>query len=675
MKTAYRYSRWDGSQQVFELDEDSLLDALSDDILNHGDINRALRNLFQRGVRNDQGQRLDGLREMMERLRRQRQAQLERYNLDHMMDELKERLQDVINTERAGIDRRLEDAREQLQQAGDQGEHLKGPMQMLEERAQRSKEKLDSLPESLGGAIQELQEYDFMDPEARRKFQELLDMLKQQMMQSFMQSMKQQLQGMSPEQMQDLKNMLRALNQMLRDRAMGLQPDFQGFMQQYGHYFDPNRPNSLDELIQQLQQQMAAMQSLMNSMTPEMRRELEQLMQSVMDSEMLDQMAELAARMHELMPFDDLAREYPFMGEESLTLDQAMDLMGQLQEMDKLEQQVQQVMRNGNIEDLDPEKVEELLGEEARRQLEQLQRIIQQLEEAGYLKRKGDKLELTPRGIRKLAQQALKEVFSQLKKDRLGRHEVFFRGDGGEPTGDTKLYEFGDPFDIHLHRTLFNAVLREGPNVPVRLNPQDLEVNRTEHLTQAATVLLLDQSRSMGMFGSFTAAKKVALALYWLIHSQYPRDYFYVIGFSDYAMEIKGDDLPEVTWNAWVSGTNMQHAFMLSRRLLSKQKVATKQILMITDGEPTAHMEGSRSYFSYPPSYRTIEETLKEVKRCTQEDITINTFMLEANYYLMDFVDKMTRINRGRAFYTTPGQLGRYVMVDYLRNRRKRVGV
>ena len=673
MMRGYRYSRWDGTQQVFDLDEDDIMDSLSDDILAHGDINRALRNLFQRGLRDEQGQRTTGLRDLMERLRQQRQQQLERYNLDSLMDDLKERLQDVVDTERRGIERRLEEARQQLAEAGDQAEHLQGPMRLLEERAQRSKETLDNLPESVGGAIRELSEYDFMDPEARQKFQELLDQLKQQMLRNMMQSIRQQLQSMSPEDMEGLKNMIQALNQMLLDRAMDLDPDFEGFMEQYGHYFDPDRPTSLDELIERLQSQMAAAQSLMNSMDPQMRQELESLMESAIDPEMMDALGELAAQMYADFPFDDLAREYPFMGDESLTLDQAMELMGQLQEMDQLEQQIQQVMRNGSIEDIDLDKVEQHLGEEARRQLEQLQRVIQQLEEAGYLKGKGDRLELTPRGVRKLAQQALREVFSQLKKDRGGRHEVYHRGDGGEPTGETKQYEFGDPFDIDLHRTLFNAALRGGPKVPVRLSPQDLEINRTEHLSQTATVLLLDQSRSMGMFGSFAAAKRVALALYWLIHTQYPRDSFHIIGFSDYGMELKGEDLPEVTWNAWVSGTNMQHAFMLSRKLLSREKVGTKQILMITDGEPTAHLEGSRAYFNYPPSYRTIEETLKEVKRCTQEGITINTFMLEANYYLMDFVDKITRINRGRAFYTTPGQLGSYVMVDYLRSRRKRV--
>ena len=671
----YRYSRWDGSQQGFDLDEDEVMDSLADDILAHGDVDRALRSLLQRGIRGPDGQRIEGLRDLMERLRQQRQQQLERFNLDSVMDDLKERLQDVIDTERAGIDKRLEDGRKRLELAGEDREHLEGAMRLLEERGQSSKEKLDALPESPAGAIRELTDYDFMDPEAREKFHLLQEMLQQQMMQNFFRNMQQQIQQMSPEQMEGLRNMIEALNQMLRDRAMGIDPDFEGFMEQYGHYFDPDRPSSLDELIERLQRQMAAMQSLMDSMPSEMRNELESLMQSAMDPGLAEELAELAGRMYDMFPFDDMAREYPFMGDESLTLEQAMETMGELQNMDDLERQLKQVMRGGDIEDVDLDKAEEYLGEEARRRLEQLQRILRQLEEAGYLKRQGDRVELTPRGIRKLAQQALKEVFSALKKDRIGGHEVFSLGEGGDVTGETKPYEFGDHFDINLHRTLFNSVVREGPSVPVNIRPEDMEVNRTELLTQAATVLLLDQSRSMGMFGSFAAARKVALALYWLIHSQFPRDRFYVVGFSDYAVEFKGEDLPELTWNAWVSGTNMQHALMLSRGLLSKEKASTKQVLMITDGEPTAHLEGTQAYFSYPPSYRTIDETLKEVKRCTQQGITINTFMLEANYYLMDFIDRMTRINGGRAFYTTPGHLGQYVMVDYLSGRRKRVGV
>ena len=669
----YQYSRWDGTQQVFELDEDSIMDSLTDDVLAHGDVERALRDLLWRGMRDDQGQRVEGLRDLRDRLRQQRERQLERYNLDSLMDDLEERLRDVVDTELTGIDRRLEDARQELEQAGDQAEHLQGPMRLLEERAQRNSGRLDDLPESASGAIRELSDYDFMDPEARQKFQELLDMLRQRMMENFFQDMRRQLQDISLGQMEDLKEMVRALNQMLSDRAMGRDPDFQGFMEGFGHYFGPDPPESLDELIGRMGRQMAAMQSLMDSMPGEMRGDLEALLESAMDAGLMRELAELAGQMYSMFPSDDMARDYPFMGDESLTLDQAMELMGQLQDMDELERQMQEVMRRGGIDSIDPGKVEEVLGEDARRQLEQLQHIAQQLEEAGYLRREGDGLELTPMAIRRLAQRSLKEVFSELKKDRTGRYDVYRRGDGGEPTGETKTYEFGDPFDIDLHRSLFNSVLREGPRVPLLMSPEDLEVRRTEHLTQAATVLLLDQSRSMGMFGNFVAAKKVALALYWLIKSQSPRDYFTVIGFSDYAMEIEGKHLAETTWNDWVSGTNMHHAFMLSRKLLSKQKVANKQILMITDGEPTVHLEGGQAYFSYPPTYRTLDETLKEVRRCTQAGITINTFMLATNRYLVSFIDHVTRINRGRAFYTTPGQLGRYVMVDYLSSRRKMI--
>ena len=199
----------------------------------------------------------------------------------------------------------------------------------------------------------------------------------------------------------------------------------------------------------------------------------------------------------------------------------------------------------------------------------------------------------------------------------------------------------------------------------------DFEVHRTEHMTRASTVLLLDQSRSMGLFNNFHAAKKVTVALMALIRSQYPRDSMYVIGFSDYAMEIKEDELAKSRWNSWVSGTNLHHALMLARKLLSKEKGGSKQVLLITDGEPTSHMEGDRAFFAYPPSYRTEQETLKEVKRCTQEGIVISTFMLESSYQLVHFVERLTRINKGRAFYSSASNLGEYMLVDYVSNRMK----
>ena len=675
MVIGYRYSVWDGSQHPFDLDEDDILEALSEDIMNHGDVNRAMRNLMRQGMGGEGGQqRVTGLRDLRERLQRMREQQLQRYNLESAMDDIAERVQDVIDTERGGIERRLSEAREQLAQAGDGADFLRNAMDIMENRARDSIEKLDLLPDSPAGRVRELSDYDFTDQEARRKFDELMDSLRQQMMQNFFQGMKDAVQNMSPEDMRRMQEMIQALNQMLHDRAVGEDPDFEGFMDQYGDFFDPNRPASLDELIETLQRQMASMQSLMDSMSPGMRQELEDMLGASMSDSMMRDIGELASLMYDLFPFDDMANEYPFMGDESVTLDEAMRLMERLQDMDRLDKQMETASRRGGVEDIDLEQVEEHLGEEARREMERLQQLIRQLEEAGYLRRNGDRLEMTARGMRKLAQNALREVFSEMNKDRLGRHEVFARGDGGEYTGETRRYEFGDPFDLDLRRSLFNSVLRNGPSVPIRMSVEDLEVHHTEHLTRTATVLLLDQSKSMGMFGYWGSAKKVALALYWMIRSQFPRDYFYLVGFSDYAMEIKEEELPEMTWNYWNSGTNMQHALMVARKLLSRQKVANRNVIMVTDGEPTTHLEGGHAYFSYPPSYRTIEETLKEVKRCTQDGITINTFMLEANYYLMDFIDRVTRVNKGRAFYSSPNDLGEYVMVDYLRSRKRRVG-
>ncbi len=669
----YRYSQWDGTQRIFEIDADELMDLLSEDVLSKGDIMQALRDLFRQGMQNRDGQQLPGLRDMMEQLKNRRREQMQQHNMDSVLDDLKERLDDIVRTERDGIQRRRDEARQQVEQAPDEDRaQQQSLLELLEQRANRNSERLDSLPEGAGSQLKELMEYDFIDPDAQQKFQELLDMLKSQMAQNISQQMQQQIQGMTPEDMAATREMMRQLNQMMRDKMDGREPDFEGFMQQFGSMFGENPPQSFDELMEQLQQQLAQMQSMLESMSPEARREMEDALAQALDPETQREMAQFASLMEQLMPMDDLRRQYPFLGDDSLTMDQAMEMMRDLQQLDQLEAALQDAMRTGDLRDIDPDKLAELLGEEARRTWEELDRLRKLLEDAGYVT--GDeKMELTARGIRRIGQKALKEVFAHLKKDRLGSHQMDTRGANGDLLGETKLYEFGDPFLIDLQTTVKNAVLRGGPQVPVHLSPQDFEVHRTEHMTKTSTVVLLDQSRSMGLFNNFQAAKKVTLALLALIRSQYPRDSLHIVGFSDYAREIKEEDLAKVSWNAWVSGTNLHHALMLSRKMLSKEKGGTRQILVITDGEPTAHLEGDQAFFSYPPSYRTEQETLKEVRRCTQEDILINTFMLENNYQLVNFVDRMTRINRGRAFYTSASNLGEFVLVDYLNNRRKRV--
>ena len=669
----YKYSRWDGSQDVFQMDADELMDHLSNDVLADGDVFRALRELMRRGIKDQSGQQMPGLRELLDQLKERRKEQLQRYNMDSVMDDIKERLKDVLKTEREGISKRLDEAAAKAGDAeGPERAEMEQLTKLLEQRAQRNLEKLDALPDSAGGAIRELMEYDFMDPEAQRKFQELLDMLQSQMAQNLSQDIMQRLRDMTPDDIAAMQDMLSQLNQMLQDQANGQQPDFEGFMQQYGPMFGPNPPQTLEELMEHMVQQMAQMQSMMDSMSPEARRELEEALNSVLDPETQRQMAQLASLMEQLMPMDDLRRQYPFLGDESLTLEQAMELMSDLQSMDELERAIRQTMRSGNPDDLDPQQLEEQLGEEARQAWEQLQKLLEQLKEAGYIT-DGARPDLTAKAIRRIGQRALKEVFVNLKKDRMGNHELDSRGGGGDTIVETKMYEFGDPFQLDLNATVKNAITRTGPDLPVKLTPEDFEIYRNEHMTKAATVVLLDQSRSMGLFGSFHAAKKVAMALFALIHSQFPRDNLHVVGFSDYAVEIKEEELAKSNWNSWVSGTNIHHALMLSRKLLSKEKGGSRQILLITDGEPTAYLEGNQSLFSYPPSYKTIMETLKEARKCTQEGIVINTFMLENNYQLMDFVDRMTRINRGRAFYSAPDKLGEFVLVDYVNNRKKMV--
>ena len=669
----YRYSRWDGTQEIFDVDANDLMDQLSEELLKQGDVMRALREMFRNGVQNQEGRQMTGLRELMERLKNQRRQQLQQHNMDSVVDDLARQLEEILQTERQGIQQRLDDAREQVESTPEEDRpQQEDLLKMLEQRAQRNLDTLDQLPEGLAGQIQELMNYDFMDPEAQRMFQELLDQLKGQMAQNISQQMRQQIQGMSPEDMAAMREMMSELNRMMRDKMAGREPDFDGFMQRFGQMFGPNPPQSFDELMEMLQQQLAQMQSMMESMSPDARQELEDALNAALDPGTQREMAEFAQLMGQLMPMDDLRRQYPFLGDDSLTMDQAMEMMRQLQDIDRLEQSIQDAIQSGRLEDIDPEKLAELLGEEARQAWEQLERLQQLLKEAGYITGE-DSLELTARGIRRIGQKALKEVFVHLKKDRLGNHDLDQRGAGGDLLGDTKPYEFGDPFLLDMQATIKNALLRAGPEVPVRMTPADFEIHLQEQMTRSATAVLLDQSRSMGLFNNFQAAKKVTLALFALIRTQYPRDSLHVIGFSDYAREIKEEDLVKVNWNAWVSGTNLHHALMMSRKLLANEKGGSRQILLITDGEPTAHLENGQSYFSYPPSYRTELETLKEVRKCTQEGIVINTFMLENNYQLVNFIDRLTRINRGRAFYSSSENLGQYVLVDYLNNRKKRV--
>lgn len=664
-----RYSRWDGSQSLPDLDADQVLDEMADDLLSHADPWSALRRLLHQGFRPPAGAPTPGLRDLLERLRRRRQEQLDRYDLGSSLEDIRRRLDEILRTEREGIERRLAETREGARQ-GRVPARLRDQFERL---AERNRQALDALPLDPAGRLRGLQDYDFVDPEARRMFEELLASLRQQMLRPFMQGMEQSLRNLTAEDLSRLREMIQDLNRLLRERAEGGEPDFEAFRRKWGQHFPG--AESLDDLLEQMASRLAQMQSLLQSLSPAQRRQLDELMRSLFlqDERLEAALAQLARTLGELVDVDELVRRHPFRGDEDLSLQEALRLMEELAQMERLEQALRGVQRLEDLERLDPAEVERLAGPEARQDLERLQQLARRLEEAGYLEREGDELKLTARAIRKIADKALRDIFDRLKRDRFGGHAVRRRGVGGDQTDESKLWEFGDPFLLDLRETVMNAVARAGPGTPVALAPADFAVHRTENRSQAATVVMLDMSRSMLNNGYFLPAKKVALALSALIRSQFPRDALYVVGFSLYAREFTLPQLPTLSWSEWNVGTNMHAGLMLARRLLARHPGGTRQILMVTDGEPTAHMEGDEADFAYPPTRRTVEATLREVQRCTRDGIRINTFMLERSPWLVSFVEQMTRINRGRAFFTAPERLGEYVLVDYVNARRRTI--
>jgi len=444
-------------------------------------------------------------------------------------------------------------------------------------------------------------------------------------------------------------------------------------MGRHGQYF-PAGISNVDELIDHLHRQASQMASLLASMSPQMRSELEQMMDDLLrDDRLRWDMARLAGTLQALRPDQPFGEPYPFSGDEPMGLVDALAAIDRQQQYDAMEQELLGARDPDALERLDADLLRQLAGEEAQDDLEQLRELTRALEEAGYLERDGGRLELTPRAARKLGMRALADIFSRLRRESLGGHPLPSAGGGGEPTDETKRFEHGDAFAVDLNRTLFNAMARNGPGTPVRLAPDDFEVRRTEETTVSSTVLLLDMSRSMLLRGCSTAAKRVAMALHTLIHTKYPRDRLYVVGFAYYARQIKPEAIATLSPYEFEYGTNLQHALMIARQLLGRRSGGNKEIVVITDGEPTAHIANGQVEFAYPPTIRTMQSTLREVGRATKEGIVINTFMLERSRYLSEFVDLMSRINRGRAFYVEPEHLGEYVLVDYVSRKTKRV--
>ena len=660
MSSRFTYSRWDGTQRGFEVDADSLLDELTDELLYHGDVNSALRKLMQEGLRDANGERIAGMRELMQKLREQRQEIQERGDLGGVYSEIADALNDIVDEERHAI----ENYTEQAANSGD------------ERRAETAKQaamdrnfRLDMLPDDLAGKVAELQHYDFQSKDAQQRFEQLMEKLREQLMQQHLDQVSSAMQNMSAEDMARMKDMMAALNEMLERRKNGEDPQFEEFMKQYGDFF-PENPQTLDELLEAMAQRMAQAQAMLNSMTPEQRAQLQQLSEQLLeDMDLRWQMDQLSQNLQSMFPQAGWQKSYDFSGEEPMGFQQAMQSMQDLGDLDQLENLMKNASNPAALAEADMDKVRDLLGDDAAKSLEKLSQLSKMMQDAGLIDQREGRLQLTPRAIRKLGANALSDLFGKLNKDMLGQHKLDATGVGHERANDTKPYEFGDPFRLDLHGTLRNALRRGGSGLPIKLSPDDFEIERTEHSTKSSTVLMLDLSMSMPMRDNFLPAKKVAMALHHLISSQFPRDYLGVVGFGETARELAPEQLPEVSWD-FAYGTNMHHAFTLARRMLGRQ-TGTKQIIMITDGEPTAHvLPSGEVFFNYPPIRETVEATLREVVRCTKDEIRINTFMLDADNGLRRFVEQLTKVNKGRAFFTSPDTLGDYVLVDFLEHKR-----
>ncbi len=654
----YRYYEWDGSQTIEPLDPEQLLDLLGRDLLEDGDLRRALERLLMRGANRQDGQRTPGMRDLLERLRQRREEQLSRYNLGSMMDDIADRLQEVIDQEQRGIDR--------LREQGNDPSADESMRRMAQQMAQRKQELMDQMPDDAPGQLRELMDYEFLDQEARENFQELVNELRQQMLGDQFKMMQQNLESLTKEDLEPMREMMRALNLLLAKHVRGgaTEQDFLEFMAEFGHFFPPGI-NNIEDLVNYLEEQAAQMASMLASMPEDMRREMLETMQALLqDDDLQDDIMQMADLVEQITG-RPLGRRFNFSGDEPLDVDKAAQIMRDLNSADELERQLRDAIRNLDFDNIDEDLAKRLLGPDAQDILNEMRRVTDLLEEAGLAKRVGRDMQLTPRGIRVLGERTLRDLFAELRQDRMGQHDEQSRGASAEQVTETKPWEFGDPFLLDISKSVSNAVFRNGPGIPVEIEPKDLEVHRREALTQSSTVIAVDMSRSMFTNGAFFEAKRVAFALNTLIKTRFPRDFLELVVFSYFAMELKPERLLQSDWVDW-NGTNIELALAKSRELLDKHKSTNRQIILITDWRP-------RPTWGPYGDEGTIEGMLKEVKRCTRSGIRINTFMMDSAPSSMALAQHMMRMNKGRVFFGMPGQMGRYVLVDYLRNKRKKI--
>jgi len=666
--SGYRYGPYTGGADPLEppYDVRGAVDALGESVLEGTDPASALRDLLRRGM---SGHR--GLDDMLRRVRDRQREVRNRGRLDGVLEQVRALLDKAIGEERAELFPDPSDA------------------------ARMREDELDSVPSDTSRAIRQLSDYEWQSATARQTFEELKDLLRREILDSQFQGMKQSLAEPDQEAMQRVKDMMSALTQMLEDDARGQheQQDFDDFMQEYGEMF-PDSPANLEELVDSLVRRMQAAQRLLESLSEDQRGELSNLMSQAMeDAGLAAEMARLADALRARRPDLD-AEGWPrarMTGQEPLGLSDATTALSELADLGDLEDSLRQDYPGARLDDVDEEAVRRALGRQAVDDMEALRQIERELERQGYLQRTDGRLELTPKAVRRLGETALRKVFAELPEGSTGDHDQRSAGQAGELTGSTRAWEFGDEQPIDAAATVRNALLRGGMTAPsgtaapprpgasgqhpagpgVKLEVGDFAVGETERRATAAVCLLVDLSYSMELRGTWGAAKQTALALHALVRTKYPQDAIQVIGFSNYARELRETDLAGLTWDM-VQGTNLHHALVLAGRFLDRRPEHNPVVLIITDGEPTAHLRRDGQYwFDWPPSPETLELTLAEVDKMTRRQATMNIFMLADDERLTAFVDEVARRNGGRVLRAMPESLGEYVVRDFLRTRRE----
>jgi uncharacterized protein with von Willebrand factor type A (vWA) domain len=650
----YRYGRWHGGPDPLAAPYDlgNAVDEIGDSVLSGSGVREALRELLRRGTEGRRG--LDELRRSVrERLRRARTAG----RMDGTLQEVRELLDQALSAERRELFPDPDDS------------------------ARLAEAELDALPDDTAGAVRALKEYPWRSDEARQAYDKIQDLLRREVLDSSFASMKQALENASAADMQAVKDMVADLSQLVDAHNRGEDTDqqFRDFMDKHGQFF-PDDPQSIEELIDSLARRAAAQERMMAGLSPEQRAELADLMnQAMSDMGLASEMAHLQDALRQARP--DLPwgqRGQVPDGEPSLGLGDATSAVAELADLEALSNQLSQGYAGASLADIDEELLERALGRPAVDDLAALRQMERELERQGYLNRSDGKLELSPKAVRRLGATALRRVFAKLDATGRGDHDVADAGSAGELTGSSREWRFGDEQPLDVVRTVKNAVLRtahepraEGQRA-VRIAVDDFEVVETERRTGAAVALLVDLSYSMALRGTWGAAKSTAMALHSLVTTRFPQDAIQIIGFSSTAQVLRPETLAELSVDT-LQGTNLQHGLMLARRFLARHRDAEPVVLVVTDGEPTAHLEEDGTpFFCWPPMPETIARTVAEMERVARTGATVNVFALDPDPGLIHFVHDLTQRAGGRVFQPDADRLGEYVVADYLRTRRGR---